>query len=321
MTNSVLAQRVQGYRTREHSNVLAGDVGGTNLRLAVLNAGQILTSVKVAMSGFQCTGALVGAICSSLDDLVVRHDFDKGAIGFPCPVSNEGEPLYQPPNLGFSLNGIMAQINQRTGKKLFAVNDARAAVWGEAMFGAGKNYDVVVWNGIGTGYGYAVVDGEMDVLPSAMEGGHVQIVNPLFHDDAKECGCGAKGCVEAYVSGPNLAQMYAGDKGLPKDQVTGKIVGDKFLEGDGTAKIIMGIAMKHLAQALVSSHVQTFAGVQVMGGGVFSGEVGEKLLPILQGYLRTPGIVPWGHNLADRVVLSELRDDAGLLGAGVLAEL
>ncbi|MBU1867328.1 MAG: ROK family protein, partial [Candidatus Margulisbacteria bacterium] len=229
-----------------------------------------------------------------------------------------GEPLFSPPNLSFGFNGFIAELSAATGMRILGFNDARSAVMGEAMFGVGRGDDVVIWHGIGTGYGFAIVDGKKEIFPYANEGGHFKVVNPILDLSARECGCGAKGCAEAYVSGTAMAKHYLQ---LTGKDLTGKEVGDAFLAKETLAIKVVNEAMAHLALAISTSHALTLKGIHVLGGGV--AQIGQPLLDTLKMMLRSPGIVSWPqqNDLSSKVVLSALGDDAGLLGAAVLAEI
>ncbi|MDD5593465.1 MAG: ROK family protein [Candidatus Margulisbacteria bacterium] len=310
------AERVTRYLSKPARRVLSGDIGGTNLRLAVVKQGVIERDIHVSMKEFSSAAELATRVALEISSL----DLDGvklGGIGFPCPIDGSGEPLFLPPNLTFGFNGFIKALTIASGLSIFGFNDARAAVMGEAMFGAGKSHDVVIWHGIGTGYGFAIVDGENEIFPSAAEGGHIKVVNPILDRSARECGCGARGCAEPYVSGTAMSKRY---RELTGKDLDGKAVGEAFLAREKMAVKVVFEAMAHLAMAISTGHALTLNGIHVLGGGV--AQIGEPLLDTLRMKLRTPGVVSWPekNDLAKNVVLSELCDNAGLLGAAVLAE-
>lgn len=311
-------KRVANYFATPARRVLAGDIGGTNLRLAVVKQGQIERSVRVSMKEFSSSEALAERSALEISRFGV-NDVTVGGIGFPCPIDGaSGEPLFSPPNLRFGFNGFIKELSQTIGIRMYGFNDARSAVMGEAMFGSGRTEEIVIWHGIGTGYGFAIVDGEREIFPNAAEGGHFKVVNPILDLSARECGCGASGCVEAYVSGSAMANEYFKSTGR---KLTGKEVGDAFLAKDEIAVKVVQDAMAHLAMNISTGHALTLKGLHVIGGGV--AQIGQPLLDTLRMMLRSPGVVSWPqqNDLASKVVLSGLGDDAGLLGAAVLAEL
>ncbi|MFA4844347.1 MAG: ROK family protein [Candidatus Margulisiibacteriota bacterium] len=315
MTASVI-NRVKNYFNQPARRVLAGDIGGTNLRLAVVKQGRLEKAVRVPMEEFSSAEALTKRSALEMNKLGIEA-VSIGGIGFPCPIDEQGEPKFNPPNLRYGFKGFIKELSAATDRRILGFNDARAAVMGEAMFGAGKSHDVVIWHGIGTGYGFAIVDGEREIFPNAAEGGHFKVVNPILDLSARECGCGARGCVEAYASGTAMANEYFK---LTGRKLTGKEVGDAFLAREEMAIRVVNEAMAHLAMNISTGHALTLNGLHVLGGGV--AQIGKPLLDTLRMMLRSPGIVSWPqqNDLASKVVLSELGDNAGLLGAAVLAE-
>ncbi|OGC11728.1 hypothetical protein A3K48_04455 [candidate division WOR-1 bacterium RIFOXYA12_FULL_52_29] len=312
-----MCTRVSNYAARPARRVLAGDIGGTNLRLAVVERGAIEKSVRVPMKEFSSPQALAERSALEISRFGI-NDVAVGGIGFPCPIDEKsGEPLFSPPNLSFGFEGFIDALSRAAGMRIFGFNDARSAVMGEAMFGAGRERDVVIWHGIGTGYGFAIVDGEQEIFPRANEGGHFKVVNPILDRSAKECGCGARGCAEAYVSGTAMSEHYFQ---LTGNRLTGEEVGAAFLSKNEVAVKVVHQAMAYLAMNISTGHALTLNGLHVLGGGV--AQIGQPLLDTLRIMLRSPGVVSWPrqNDLASKVVLSELGDDAGLLGAAVLAE-
>jgi glucokinase len=83
-------------------------------------------------------------------------------------------------------------------------NDVRAAAWGEFMYGAAAGADSLIAVFVGTGVGSgAVLDGRLwhGAGNAAGEVGHTQVV-----PDGVACPCGARGCLERYVSGSGFQQ-------------------------------------------------------------------------------------------------------------------
>ena len=81
---------------------------------------------------------------------------------------------------------------------MFVDNDVNVGVLGEFVYGAGKGSRHMVGIFVGTGIGGGVIlDGKMHYggRGAAGEVGHMVVV-----PEGRVCGCGKKGCVEAYAS-------------------------------------------------------------------------------------------------------------------------
>lgn len=318
-----VSMRVAKYNALPSRLVVGADVGGTWLRLAAVRKGQLQGRVaRIPTEKIASLEALADRVARNL--LIINAQTGQTikvlGIGFPCPIDSKGEPIFSPPNLSFGFQGFIKSINEKTGISAFAFNDASAAAWGVAMFGEGREQDVVVWHGLGTGYGMAAIDGEKDVFPSAFEGGHIKVVNPSS-PDARVCGCKSAGCIEAYTSGPAMALRFARLKGLDPKSVTGKTVGECFASGDPVATNVITEAMEYFAMALATTHNLTFAGAHVIGGGVVDG-IGKPLLPIIKAAIANQRGISFGADLTACIQLSEiLAGQEGLLGAALLAEM
>lgn len=91
-------------------------------------------------------------------------------------------------------------------------NDVNAALMGETWQGGAKGCQRAAFVALGTGVGGALLEAGRVVHGahcSAGEFGHM-----LYQPHGRLCGCGARGCYEAYIAGPALAKLY--------QQVTGQ---------------------------------------------------------------------------------------------------
>ncbi len=102
---------------------------------------------------------------------------------------------------------------------VYIENDATLAAYGEYLYGAGKNSEILICLTLGTGLGGgAVINGKLltGISGSAMEVGHMTI-----DKNGWLCHCGRKGCLEAYVSSYGLERIYffKTDKHIPSSEI------------------------------------------------------------------------------------------------------
>jgi glucokinase len=129
-------------------------------------------------------------------------------IGVACgsPMDAEQGIILGPPNLqSWNPVPIKAILEQEFGLYTRLENDANAGALAEWLFGAGRGRRHVVYLTMGTGIGGGLIlDGRLyrGANGNAGELGHMRVVDrggPL-------CGCGKRGCLEAFCSGPSIAR-------------------------------------------------------------------------------------------------------------------
>ncbi len=191
------------------THLLALDVGGTKLAAAVVDdSGTVLgraTRPTVGADG-DALFREVGAVLSEAQR-AAGTEAVPAVVGVGCggPMSPGGEavsPLNIPQWRGFPLRSALAEWS---GLPVFVDNDAKALALGEGRWGAAVGerdfLAMVVSTGVGGGI---VLDGRLLDGAAANAGhiGHV-VVDPL----GRPCACGARGCLEAEVSGPSIAAV------------------------------------------------------------------------------------------------------------------
>ena len=131
-------------------------------------------------------------------------------IGLGCPgpfdeASGRIENFYTLP--GWEGNDIVSPLVARFGTPVRLVNDADAALLGEALSGAARGVRIAVMLTVGTGIGgAALIDGA--ILRGAA-GEHPEIGHLIVDPAGPDCYCGSRGCLEAFAAGPALARAGA----------------------------------------------------------------------------------------------------------------
>ena len=131
------------------------------------------------------------------------------AMGIGAPNANYYKgTIEHAPNLvwGKGVVPLADMLSQRLGIPVAMTNDANAAAIGEMAYGVArgmKNF-IVITLGTGVGSGI-VVNGELVYGSDGFAGelGHVTMVRG---EDGRQCGCGRKGCLEAYCSATGVAR-------------------------------------------------------------------------------------------------------------------
>ncbi|MBJ6726767.1 ROK family protein [Geomesophilobacter sediminis] len=298
---------------------LGVDVGGTNLRCAMVTAeGEIIQKDRIPTDISLGREAFVDRLLSVLFDL--KREADRlgyliGAVGLGIPglIANDG-CIHSSVNLlpleGFNLAHA---IGSGLGIPVVAGNDANACAVGEKNFGAGRPYQTLLALTLGTGVGSGLIlDGKLwtGIDGVAGEFGHVT-VEPA----GIPCGCGNRGCLEQYASASAIAAAAAREFGKGEGSFTADAVAQRAHGGDVAAAAIFGRAGSYLGIAIAGAVNLLNLEAVIIGGGV--AQSFDLLADSLRLELTSRAFAIPGHRV--RVLKGELGDDAGVLGASVLA--
>lgn len=191
-------------------------------------------------------------------------------------------------------------------------NDANVAALGEWRFGAGRGVADLLYVTVSTGVGGGwILDGRPYRGSAGMAG---EIGHTVVDPNGPVCLCGKRGCVERLASGPYMAQDVALARGLPVEDVTGKMVAEWAAVGEATAVAILergarglGVGLGNAANLLNPSRI-------VLGGGVTKS--GERWWH----WVREAAQLTALPEVKFDVVPAQLGDDAPLWGAAALVE-
>ena len=309
------------------------DVGGTKIAAAAVDADGAIRHRARRETPAQDVEAITAAIAEMVQELAeaTRSDGEQiGAVGVACAgfVDSAGTTVLFAPNLAWRDAPLKALLEQAVGLPIVLENDANAAAWGEFRFGAAREADDMLLVTVGTGVGGGIVsDGE---LLRGSEGVAAEIGHLRVQPDGHRCGCGNRGCLEAYASGSALVREarelvrggspHAGALsdlcGGDPEQLSGQMVTQAAAAGDPAATELLADLGQWLGEGLASMVAVLDPGLIVIGGGVSA--AGEMLLdPARAAFGRQ--LTGRGHRRQAQVVVATLGNDAGMIGAADLA--
>ena len=100
---------------------------------------------------------------------------------------------------------LRRRLTEITQLPVFIANDAQAIVLGEAWCGAAQGTSDVLGMVVSTGVGGGILSRGQLVVGRLGNAGHIGHIN--VQPDGRLCACGARGCLEAYASGPSIASI------------------------------------------------------------------------------------------------------------------
>lgn len=133
------------------------DLGGTNVRCALVDEnGTILSIVKGSSNPEKGAQAIVDKIESLIKQLDNYEQANAIGIVVPGLIDQEKGIITAANNLPKLIDyPLKKQLEQDLGKPVILANDVKAAAYGEAISGAGKEHAIVYYISISTGIGGA----------------------------------------------------------------------------------------------------------------------------------------------------------------------
>jgi glucokinase len=305
------------------------DVGGTKVLGGVVDeSGKVLTTARKDTPR-QGGSALTQTIADVAKELLQQHSVASVGVSAAGFVSSDRKTMLATPNIA-DWNGVDLdhQLTALIGLPVVIENDANAAAWGEAKFGAGKNQDHMMMLTVGTGIGGGiVVNGALyrGAFGIAAEFGHMRVV-PEGHI----CGCGARGCFEQYASGnallrhareainasPEVARNLLSRGDGTVAGLTGQAITEAARDGDAVALAAFNTTGQWLGAGIASLAVLLDPACVVIGGGVI--DAGEILLkPTRESLERNMPFA--GKHPYPQIIAAQLGNAAGLVGVADLA--
>ena len=311
------------------------DVGGTTMKAAVVT-GDGRAAPDVSLDTHPERGQIAGleTMAEAIRRAIAAAGLtlaDIAAIGVATPglMDIKLGLIFDPPNLKPWRNvEVPRAISAAFGGKPVAFqNDANAAALGEFWVGAGREFSSMVLFTLGTGIGGGIIlDGK--VLEGAHshggEIGHLRIDLP---DRGRLCGCGRRGCLEAYASAtavvartrealdataqPSALRHADGGKPLTAEAIFGAAAA-----GDGVARKVVADTAYYLGlgaaalMATVDPQAVVFAGGMVAAGEPFLAQIRANVHEYALSYPAEKV----------RICYATLGSDAGFIGAAATAK-
>jgi glucokinase len=308
----------------ERSGAFGVDVGGTNIRAGLVDeAGRIVEQQRTATPDDRRKRL------DSMVELVSSVGQHTGVGGLPVGVGAAGlvdldGVVRYAPNLDWRDAPLRAELADALGVPVIVENDAAAAAWGEYRVGAAQHAEGgALMLTVGTGVGGGLVVDDRLIRGATGIGGEFGHI--IVNEGGPRCPCGNSGCLEAMSSGTAIGRMgrEAVRCGTNPDStlqrtgdVTGTAVTDAARAGDELAVHILGEAGRWLGVGIASLVNALDPEVVIIGGGVLS--AGDLLIePAVEAY--HDRVIARKHREVPAVLRAQLGDDAGLIGAALLA--
>ena len=317
------------------------DLGGTNIKVGVVDdTGRPLSWLSIPTESENGPEDAARRMGEAVKEAVAQAGLEPSAVarvglGSPGTMDLPAGKMVKPVNLkGWDDFPIRDRVAHHSGLPVTFANDAAAAAYGEFWIGAGREFHSMVLFTLGTGIGCGIIIGDLSIDGENSHGAECGHIIVDCKDDARVCGCGQPGHLEAYASATAVIRraQQALDDGQASSlterldqgaELTPKLLAEEAEKGDNLSMEIilevarfMGIGIVNLMHTIDPNGVllggaMTFGGNQTELGRTFLGwikeEVGRRAFAVL----------------AERTAIdfATLGGDAGYIGAAGLARV
>ena len=305
------------------------DLGGTSVKVGFVN----IETSDILISGSIPTKAPRAAeeVLTDIVKLIKKLADDSGYpvqealwIGIATAGIVKNGTVLAATNLGWNNVPLAMLLSRMTGMQVYLANDANAAAYAESMFGVGEGKSTLVALTLGTGVGGGIVINGR--IFDGFNGFAAEMGHMIINYEGRECGCGKRGCLEAYSSATALVKeckrvmnLYQDSKmwelvGGDIGKVTAKTPFDAAELGDYAAKAVIDDFINNLAYG-VSNIINIFQpSVLCIGGGI-SAQGDNLMIPLRDRVSR----LSFGRkNVRTKLAVARFMNDAGIIGASML---
>jgi len=317
------------------------DLGGTNTKIGVVDdLGRPLSWLSIPTEveqGPEDAARRIGAAVIKAIELAGLTPQAIGRVGFASagPMDIPGGVITTEINLkGWGGYPIRDRVAYHCGLPVTFENDANAAAYGEFWVGSGRDVRSMVLLTLGTGIGCGIIIGDQVLRGAHSYGGESGHIILCMDDDARLCGCGGRGHLEAYASATGVIKrtQEALDAGRESSlsrrvaegaELTPKLIALEAESGDQLSMEVVLQTARYVGMGAVSlMHMLQPEGVFLGGAMTFGGQdhdLGRRFLAEVRDEVRRRAL----PHLAEKtfVEFASLGGDAGYIGAAGVARL
>lgn len=306
------------------------DLGGTNIAAGIVDEnGVILCKDSVPTGASRPKEEIINDIAALCRTLTAKmgltlSEIDSVGIAVPGGVDEKSGEILFTPNIPFSGLNICEILSEKLdGRRVRVANDANAATLAEVFAGAAKGADNAVMITLGTGVGGGIVIDKK--IYSGSNGLAAEIGHFVLQMGGEKCGCGRRGCFEAYASGTALIRMtkeelntcfMSGEATLMAEakEVSARTAFNAFREGDKAAARVIERYTDALASGIASLINIFQPDVFIIGGGISNEK--QFLIDLLQPKVDAEDFAR-GAKKRTRLCTATCGNDAGIIGAAL----
>jgi glucokinase len=317
------------------------DLGGTNIKVGLVDdLGRTVAHLSIpteVRKGVEDGAVRMGRAVQKVaaDAGLQIGDIARVGLGSPGEMDIPTGMLVKPVNLkGWNNFPLRDKLAEHCGVPVTFENDGNAAAYGEFWVGSARNYKSLVLLTLGTGIGTGIIIDDVVIQGAHSCGGECGHIIIDCNEDARLCGCGQRGHLEAYASATGVikraqeALAAGGASSLAKrlaggGKLTPKMIAEEAEGGDEFSHHIIDETARYLGIGIVNiMHTVDPESVLIGGAMTFGGrnsELGRRFLLKVEAEVRRLALIlPAQKTVLD---FAALGGDAGYIGAAGVARL
>lgn len=317
------------------------DLGGTNIKAGVVDdLGRTLSYLSIPTEirkgvedGTRRMGAAVQKVAAEAGLKIA--EIARVGLGSPGEMDIPTGMLVKPVNLsGWNNYPLRDKLAEHCGVPVTFENDGNAAAYGEFWVGSARDYKSMVLLTLGTGIGTGIIIDDVVIQGAHSCGGECGHIIIDCNEDARLCGCGQRGHLEAYASATAVIKraQEALDAGRSSSlierlaagaKLTPKLIAEEAEKCDELSHEIIDETARYLGIGIVNIlHTVDPESVLIGGAMTFGGkksELGRRFLKKIEAEIRRRALLLPAQKTA--LDFAALGGDAGYIGAAGVARL
>ncbi len=292
------------------------NIGSSNVQIGLVNDGQhLIDEIKYPTEPQRPAGEIIREAAKKtlklLEDNHIPFDQCIGVgVGVPGTVDRKSGTVIYSNNIRWENVLLAKELENIIPCPVRIANDADCAALGEAIAGAGKDFSDVVMFTLGNGVGGGIILNG-NVFEGGMMGGS-EVGHQVIKASGRQCTCGRKGCLEAYVSVPALLSSVSEKLGK---ELSLEEVFERAESGDNEISELLEQYCQMLGQGIVNI-VNMFRPQMILIGGWIS-KYAKSLIPRIKEIMLSEAF-GGDHGMIPEIAVAELGEDAGIIGAANL---
>jgi len=297
--------------------IIGIDLGGTNLKIALLAKNLRIISKNVLNTRDFSGKKLVSVIVFAIEELIKSRGLKKEeilgvGIGVPGPTDHQKGIVHFLPNIpGWREVRLKNILEQRLKIKVQVDNDAKVMSLAEYNCGNARKYQNVLCVTLGTGVGGGIILGSR--LYRGKDNAAGEIGHLPINDAGPRCNCGGVACLESYVGNRRIQERAI--KSF-KRNITLEELSLLASRGNRKALKIWQETASHLGVALSGMVTVLNLDAIVIGGGVAA--AGDILFDKVKETIQKRAMSVQARRV--KILKAKLGNNAGIVGAAILVK-